>query len=81
MRFILETLQRAQDSEKNIGRRGLYENAKERELQISEVKIRQLLQTLEEARFVNILKGRGGSVITQLGTKALGYYKHYEAVH
>ncbi|KOA20832.1 propionate catabolism operon regulatory protein [Clostridium homopropionicum DSM 5847] len=69
--FILEALKNAEDSNRRLGRRSLAELSRIKRKHISEVEIRNLLFDMEAFQMVKILKGRGGTVITELGLKAL----------
>lgn len=72
--FVLKNLKIAYNNKKRIGRRKLSQIAKEQELFLSEQEIRNILIDLEKKRFVDILIGRAGSVITK---KGLEYLKQF----
>ncbi|HRY54952.1 MAG TPA: sigma 54-interacting transcriptional regulator [Spirochaetia bacterium] len=70
-RFILEELEAAFERQLRLGRRSLYQAAKERHLYLSEQEIRSALKRLEEEGLVAIKPGKGGTRITRLGQEAL----------
>ncbi len=65
--FILDELKAAHRSGKRMGRRGLYEKAKQRCLFMSEREIRIVLAGLAREGFVEIRPGKGGTVLTMAG--------------
>lgn len=72
-KFVLETLKCAYVNNKRTGRRSIYEKAKNLGLFISEQEIRTILINLDELKLAEVNKGRGGSVITESGIKAVNY--------
>ncbi|MCT4595974.1 MAG: sigma 54-interacting transcriptional regulator [Anaeromicrobium sp.] len=73
--FVLEELEKGQIIGKRMGRRSIYQVAKEEGIYISENEIRSILSRLEQFFMVEIYKGRGGTVITDFGKRALSYMK------
>lgn len=73
--FILEELKNAEDQNIRLGRRSLAELSRIKREHISEVTINNLLTEMQDFQMVKILKGRGGTVITELGLKALEVIK------
>ncbi|PAB59753.1 sigma-54 interaction domain-containing protein [Anaeromicrobium sediminis] len=73
--FVLEQLEKSQIISKRMGRRSLYQLAKEEGLYISENEVRSILVTLEKFLMVEIYKGRSGTVITDFGKRSLSYMK------
>lgn len=67
--FILKQLYNAYNLKQRIGRRKLYDLAIENNIFLSEQQIRSILLELQELGFIQILTGRGGSVITECGIK------------
>lgn len=65
--FILEELEKALKENKRIGRRSIFKKCEESNQFISEQEIRNILLNLEKNQMVKILKGRGGTIITQQG--------------
>lgn len=73
--FILEALKNAEDSHTRLGRRSLAELSRSKHKHISEVEISNVLLDMQDFQMVKIMKGRGGTVITELGLKALEVIK------
>lgn len=71
--FILNELNKAYKQNKRMGRRSLYQRAKEHGVFISEQEARTILLNLEKHLLVEIYKGRSGTVITNFGRKILNY--------
>ncbi|WP_432404745.1 sigma-54 interaction domain-containing protein [Wukongibacter sp. M2B1] len=69
--FVLEELNKAYETKERIGRKKIYNRALEKEIFLSEQEIRSILNELKRYGLVNILKGRGGSVITLKGIEFL----------
>lgn len=76
--FVLEELEKSYISKNRIGRRTLYGIAIENGIFVSEQEIRYILVNLEKFFMVKIYTGRGGSVITDFGIKALKYLRAFE---
>lgn len=73
--FILEELEKSYMERKHIGRRSLEKLAEEKQLFLTEQEIRRILLKLKNYSMVEILKGRGGTKITELGRKTLRILK------
>ncbi|WDV44611.1 sigma 54-interacting transcriptional regulator [Clostridiaceae bacterium M8S5] len=71
--FILEELELGFRNNKRMGRRSLYQRARESGLYISEQEIRKILLNLEKHLLVEIYKGRSGTVITEYGNRVIQY--------
>ncbi len=71
--FVLEELRDAYKSNRRLGRRSICERAKAQNIFISEQEARTILINFEKYEIVDIHKGRGGSVITDFGFKALNH--------
>ncbi|MFW5980318.1 MAG: sigma-54 interaction domain-containing protein [Halanaerobiales bacterium] len=69
--FILNELKICQEKKLKAGRRSLAKKAKEKEYNLSEMEIRNILKELEDFGLVNIGRGRQGSKITEFGKKVL----------
>ncbi|MGO0862525.1 sigma-54 interaction domain-containing protein, partial [Clostridioides difficile] len=69
--FILDNLNKAYDLKERIGRKSLYKIALNEDRFLTEQQIRNILLELQEFGLVNILVGRGGSVITLKGIEFL----------
>ncbi|HBN6227656.1 TPA: AAA family ATPase, partial [Clostridioides difficile] len=69
--FILDNLKKAYDLKERIGRKSLYKIALEENRFLTEQQIRNILLELQEFGLVNILVGRGGSIITSKGVEFL----------
>jgi len=73
--FVLEELAKAFIENKRLGRRSIFKECENHNLFLSEQEIRAILLNLEKCKMVTILKGRSGTIITELGKKALKYFK------
>ncbi|HWR61579.1 MAG TPA: sigma 54-interacting transcriptional regulator [Clostridia bacterium] len=73
--FVLECLEKSRKNRSRIGRRSLVELAYERDLFVSENEVRGILNILNDYGMVNLSNGRGGTQITELGTKIYRYMK------
>ena len=71
--FVLEELKNAYINNKRIGRRSISEIARKKNIFISEQEVRTVLLNLERYKMAEINTGRGGTVITDFGIKALNY--------
>jgi transcriptional regulator with PAS, ATPase and Fis domain len=69
--FVLRQLEIGLKENKRLGRRSIYKECENNSLFISEQEIRTILMNLEKCGMARILKGRGGSVITEIGLEAL----------
>jgi transcriptional regulator with PAS, ATPase and Fis domain len=69
--FVLRQLEKGLKENKRLGRRSIYKECENKSLFISEQEIRTILMNLEKCGMARILKGRGGSVITETGLEAL----------
>ncbi|WFD10777.1 sigma-54 interaction domain-containing protein [Tepidibacter hydrothermalis] len=69
--FILKQLEEGYKNEKRLGRRTLYNKAKNEGIFISEQEIRLILINLEKFMMVDINKGRRGTNITKYGIKVV----------
>lgn len=74
-RFILEKLEKSYISRENVGRRSLEAKATEVGLFLTEQEIRRILHTLNGYSMVEVIKGRGGTKITEFGRKTLKVLK------
>jgi transcriptional regulator with PAS, ATPase and Fis domain len=73
--FILRELEKAYQDRRRMGRRSLFELARERRLFISEQEIRSVLKDLEMKALVEIRPGKSGTLITPLGRSILDTLK------
>lgn len=73
--FLLNSLHIGKNNNQRIGRKSLYTKCRESGYMLSEHEIRHLLLQMESFGYVEILKGRGGTVITPLGINALNYFQ------
>ncbi|HSN58277.1 MAG TPA: Fis family transcriptional regulator, partial [Clostridiaceae bacterium] len=69
--FFLRQLEKGMKENKRLGRRSIYKECENKSLFISEQEIRTILMNLEKCGMARILKGRGGSVITETGLEVL----------
>jgi transcriptional regulator with PAS, ATPase and Fis domain len=69
--FILDVLEQARMGKKRLGRRSIAELSHEKFQYLSEMKIRSLLSQLGSIGLIMILKGRGGTQITEEGIRFL----------
>jgi transcriptional regulator with PAS, ATPase and Fis domain len=69
--FVLTELERAYQERRRLGRRSLFELAREEGLFYSEQEIRAVLRQLEARSLVSIRPGKSGTVITPLGRSGL----------
>jgi len=69
--FVLRQLEKGFKENKRLGRRSIYKACENNSLFISEQEIRTILMNLEKCGMAKILKGRGGSVITEKGLESL----------
>jgi transcriptional regulator with PAS, ATPase and Fis domain len=69
--FVLKQLEKGFRENKRLGRRSIYKECENNSLFISEQEIRTILMNLEKCGMAKILKGRGGSVITETGLEIL----------
>jgi sigma-54 dependent transcriptional regulator, acetoin dehydrogenase operon transcriptional activator AcoR len=69
--FVLRQLEKGFKENKRLGRRSIYKACENNNLFISEQEIRTILMNLEKCGMAKILKGRGGSVITEKGLEML----------
>lgn len=72
--FILKTIFKSREQCKRIGRRTIFDLAKGQRFYITECDIRRELTTLEEEGLVTILKGRGGTVLSDKGLEYCNYH-------
>ncbi len=68
---VLEILKDARDIGRTVGRRSIAKISKEKYSYLSEMRIRLILAQLSEYNFIIVLKGRGGSKITESGIRFL----------
>ncbi|WP_432667032.1 sigma 54-interacting transcriptional regulator [Wukongibacter baidiensis] len=73
--FVLEELEKSFLDNERIGRRSIYQRARENGIFISEQEARKILINLEKFLMVEIFKGRSGTVITEYGRRVLKYLK------
>lgn len=73
--FILKELENGYKNEKRLGRRTLYDKARNEGIFISEQEIRLILINLEKFMMVDINKGRRGTNITKYGIKVVEHLK------
>lgn len=73
--FVLNQLNTAYNLRQRIGRRTLHNLASSNGIFLTEQQIRTILIDLQEQGFVDILTGRGGTVITESGIDYLKKYK------
>ena len=73
--FVLNQLNTAYNLRQRIGRRTLHNLASSNGIFLTEQQIRVILVDLQDNGFVDILTGRGGSVITKSGIEFLDNYK------
>lgn len=64
---LLKLLGEADQCKKRMGRRTLSEKSREGHVYISEIAVSRILLDLQKFGYVKILKGRGGTVITEMG--------------
>jgi len=69
--FVLKQLEKGFRENKRLGRRSIYKECEGSNQFISEQEIRSILINLEKCGMVKILKGRGGTVITDAGINTL----------
>ena len=69
--YILEALKQARSNGKIMGRRSIAELSREKYQYLSEMKIRSLFTQLKSYGLITILKGRGGTRITETGIQFL----------
>ncbi len=69
--YILEVLTEAQKSGKILGRRSIAELSRKKYKYLSEMKIRSILYKLKSFGLIIVLKGRGGTRITENGIRFL----------
>ncbi|EQF25784.1 hypothetical protein [Clostridioides difficile] len=69
--FILDNLKKAYDLKERIGRKSLCKIALEENRFLTEQQIRNMLLELQDFGLVDILVGRGGSIITSKGVEFL----------
>ena len=65
--FVLQTLFAAYREGRRIGREGILTEAGKRGMAMSQTQVRTILGRLEKEGYVNVSRGRGGSVITEKG--------------
>lgn len=65
--FVLQTLFAAYREGRRIGREGILAEAGRRGMAMSQTQVRTILGRMEEAGYVTVSRGRGGSVITEKG--------------
>lgn len=68
---ILNLFKEAYDNRKRIGRKKIVEKLNDQGVFLSEQEVRQILLELNDKAYIEILIGRGGSVITEKGQKFL----------
>ena len=71
--LVLKKLEEAFKENRRMGRRSILKECENTNLFISEQEIRTILSNLEKCEMVTILKGRSGTIITELG---LNYLKN-----
>ena len=69
--FILKKLYESNQKQMRLGRKMLSQIALENNVYLTEQEVRSILLNLEMGGYVNILKGRGGSKITELGKRII----------
>ncbi|HML38175.1 MAG TPA: sigma 54-interacting transcriptional regulator, partial [Bacillota bacterium] len=69
--FILTTLKQGLERGRRLGRRSLSDSARKQGLFLGEQEVRKILGLLEVRGLVEIRQGKGGTVITPKGLKAL----------
>ncbi|MFZ5966732.1 MAG: sigma 54-interacting transcriptional regulator [Bacillota bacterium] len=69
--FVLEQLEVGRYLNQRLGRRSIFQLAREKGIFISEQEIRNILIDLEELGLVDIFQGRGGTIITEVGRNIL----------
>ncbi len=71
---ILEILYKSAEENRTAGRRYIAEMSRKRNEFLSEIRIRSLLEKMQEQGLVKILKGRGGTKLTSQGLEFLKKY-------
>ncbi|WP_099189066.1 sigma-54 interaction domain-containing protein [Tepidibacter mesophilus] len=69
--FVLNELKKSYEKKERIGRKKIYNIALKKDIFLSEQEIRAILLELNELGLIQVLKGRGGSVINECGLKFL----------
>ncbi|SFI00934.1 Transcriptional regulator containing PAS, AAA-type ATPase, and DNA-binding Fis domains [Tindallia magadiensis] len=72
--FVFRCLLQAREEMKGLGRRRMMEMAKEQKIYLSERTLRNTLQTFQEKGWVEVEKGRKGTLLTEKGFQAFKRY-------
>jgi len=73
-KIILDSLHKAKLKGIRLGRRTLHQEVLNQKQIISEQEVRKILLHMEHFGFVEVLKGRGGTILTMLGSEAREYF-------
>ncbi|TCO73833.1 sigma-54 interaction domain-containing protein [Marinisporobacter balticus] len=73
--FVLEQLNKSYHEQIRLGRRSIYQLARQQGLFISEQEIRRIFIDLEKFLMVEIFKGRSGTTITDYGMRVFKYLR------
>lgn len=77
--FIMEELEKSFMNKYRLGRRSIFKIAIEKNIYLTEQEIRNIISDLELYRMVEVYRGRGGTIITDFGLKALNAIRNNEA--
>ena len=66
-RQVLDLLKDTTAEEQGIGRQALYESLREKGMKVSDVRLRKILEELQEAELIAVNRGRRGTSITMKG--------------
>lgn len=69
--MVLQILLNARQDGRRIGREGILKESGQRGYRLTQPQVRAVLKVLEQEGLVSISRGRGGSVITELGIRRL----------
>ena len=67
--FIMKKIKESNMAGKSSGRKGLAEECHKNNIFLSEQEIRKILKDLEEIEFIEVYKGRKGSILSEKGKK------------
>jgi transcriptional regulator with PAS, ATPase and Fis domain len=73
--FVLNQLSKSHKNRTTIGRKAISKASENANIFLTEQEVRNILTNLEKFKLVKILKGRGGSKITELGLRFLNKIK------
>lgn len=73
--YVLKILSTSRNNNDRIGRRSIYKKAQEDNNFLGEQEIRRMLIEMESYSLVRINKGRGGSVVTDLGVSMIQIFE------